>query len=89
MEGESGINNAEEFYKPLLNWLDQYCRNPKEITRVRFNFDYLDTDSRCWLSDIFKKLEELYNNGQKVDIEWEYVKEYKVNEDGTKEFGWV
>ena len=81
IDGESGVieikgrsipENSVEFYKPLIEWLDNYGNSPLESTSVNVQLEYFNTSSSKCILDIFKKLELVYKKGSKVEINWYY-----------------
>ena len=57
LRGRSIPENSIEFYKPLVDALDAYSKNPKSLTRVNIHLEYFNTSSSKCILDIFKKLE--------------------------------
>jgi hypothetical protein len=72
ISGRSIPENAFEFFKPVLDWLDFYSSAPKERTILKVNLEYYNTSSSKYLLDIFKKFEVIYKNNHEVLIEWYY-----------------
>ncbi len=72
IKGRSIPENAIEFYKPLVEWLNEYAENPKEKTEVHIQLDYFNTSSSKCILDIFKKLESIHKKGHPVVIKWYY-----------------
>jgi hypothetical protein len=72
LKGRSIPENSIEFYKPLVDALDDYSKNPKNITRVNIHLEYFNTSSSKCILDIFKKLEAIKNTGNEVNINWYY-----------------
>ncbi len=73
MKGRSIPENAVEFYKPLVDWLDQYSQDPKEKTIVNVQLEYFNTSSSKCILDVFKKLEDINKQeGKEVVINWYY-----------------
>lgn len=83
ISGESRPEDVRKFYKPVLQWLDNYnsylywlAENyPKaEKKKVFFNFkfDYFNSSSAKYIMDIMHKLNEIQNNCKNVsiDINW-------------------
>ncbi|MBL4623594.1 MAG: DUF1987 domain-containing protein [Flavobacteriales bacterium] len=72
----SGISIPEDstaFYKPVLAWLDSYCKSPQPETNAHFVFDYFNTSSSKDILEIFKMLGGLNDSGKsKVCIKWEF-----------------
>jgi hypothetical protein len=72
LKGRSIPENSIEFYKPLVDALDDYSKNPKNLTRVNIHLEYFNTSSSKCILDIFKKLESIKNSGNEVNINWYY-----------------
>ena len=64
--------NAVEFYKPLLDLLDQYGKNPTKPTNVLIQFEYLGTCGSHCMIDILRKFEKMHKNKDQVLINWYY-----------------
>jgi hypothetical protein len=72
IEGRSIPENSIEFYKPLVDWLDEYSNNPTKKTVVNIKLEYFNTSSSKCILDVFKKLETIFKNEQDVVINWYY-----------------
>lgn len=72
LRGRSIPENSIEFYKPLIDWVDQYSRSPKANTKLRVQLEYFNTSSSKCILDLFKKLETVRSTGGDVIVEWHY-----------------
>jgi hypothetical protein len=72
LEGRSIPENSVEFYKPLVDWLDQYRENPLPKTIVEVKLEYFNTSSSKCILDVFKKLEMIHKAKNDVEIKWYY-----------------
>ncbi len=81
LDGEKGIieikgrsipENSIEFYKPLIDWLEEYGSDVSNDTAVNVQLEYFNTSSSKCILDIFKKLESIFKKGQKVEVNWYY-----------------
>lgn len=72
LEGRSIPENSVEFYKPLVDWLDQYRENPLPKTTVEVKLEYFNTSSSKCILDVFKKLEMIHKAKNDVEIKWYY-----------------
>lgn len=72
IKGRSIPENSIEFYKPLIDWLEEYAVLEKKQTAVNVQLEYFNTSSSKCILDIFKKLEVLFKKGQKVEVNWYY-----------------
>lgn len=72
IKGRSIPENSIEFYKPLVDWLEEYANSPHEKTNVNIQLEYFNTSSSKCILDVFKKLETVYKNRNEVIINWYY-----------------
>ena len=72
LRGRSIPENSIEFYKPLIDWIDAYARDPKPVTQLRVQLEYFNTSSSKCILDLFKKLEHVRSSGNEVQVLWHY-----------------
>jgi hypothetical protein len=72
IKGRSIPENAIEFYKPLVDWLDDYAKTPQKQTDVNIQLEYFNTSSSKCILDVFKKLEAVRKDDNKVTVKWYY-----------------
>lgn len=72
LKGRSIPENSIDFYKPLLDSLDQYASNPVSPTQVDFQLEYFNTSSSKCIVSALKLLETIHKNGTPVIINWHY-----------------
>ncbi len=72
LEGKSVPTAAEDFYKGVLAWLEDYLENPQELTNMSLKLDYFNIASSKRILYILYKLNELVEKGFEVNIEWYY-----------------
>lgn len=74
ISGRSIPENSIEFYRPLMEWLDNYSAGPSQKTRLTVNLEYFNTSSSKCLVEIFRKLEKAGASSD-VKILWHYEEE--------------
>jgi hypothetical protein len=72
IKGRSIPENSIEFYKPLVDWLDSYAKEPQKQTKVNIQLEYFNTSSSKCILDVFKKLEAIHKASNEVVINWYY-----------------
>ena len=72
VKGRSIPENSIEFYKPLVDWLEEYGKTPAALTKVNIQLEYFNTSSSKCILDVFKKLEAIYKAKNEVIINWYY-----------------
>jgi hypothetical protein len=84
LSGRSLPEDAAAFYRPILDWLDDYALDNKEDTVAIFKLDYFSTASSKMLLSILYKLESMSFSGTKVKVRWYYPEEDDdIEEAGT------
>jgi len=73
ISGCSIHENADRFFRPLLEQVEAYVRQPARNTVVRLTLSYFNSSSAKYVLDILKILDEAYASGaSKVAMEWYY-----------------
>jgi hypothetical protein len=72
LKGRSIPENSIDFYKPLIDWIDRYARNPAAKTALHVQLEYFNTSSSKCILDVFKKLEPIRSAGSEVSVLWHY-----------------
>ena len=72
IKGRSIPENSIEFYKPLVDWLEDYAKNPLKKTQVNVQLEYFNTSSSKCILDVFKKLETISKGKSEVVVNWYY-----------------
>jgi hypothetical protein len=72
LKGRSIPENSIEFYKPIVESLNDYSDGPNETTKVNIQLEYFNTSSSKCILDLFKKLESIHKAGNEVIINWFY-----------------
>lgn len=72
IKGRSIPENSIEFYKPVVDWLEEYGNSPKEKTNVNIQLEYFNTSSSKCILDVLKKLESIAKAGNDITINWYY-----------------
>lgn len=72
IKGRSIPENSIEFYKPLVDWLEEYGKSPLPLTQVNVQLEYFNTSSSKCILDVFKKLENIQKSKNEVVVNWYY-----------------
>lgn len=84
--GQSSPENAVEFYKPILEWLDTYIEFPNEKTEVNCKFTYFNTASSKMIFDVLDKFREVHEKGSEVIINWYFQQDDEDMEESGKDY---
>lgn len=74
IEGKSILVNVEDFYRPLLDWFDEYISQPN-IDKVEFTFDieYFNLASTKRFLFFLVKRNELKKQGKDIVVNWVFA----------------
>jgi hypothetical protein len=86
ISGRSLPEDVVVFYKPILEWLDDYKNNPLEKTVFNFKLEYFNTASSKLLLDVLLKLEDISNDGHDVLVKWHYPDDDEDMEEAGEEY---
>ncbi len=56
LSGRSIPINAPRIFEPILEWVNNYIKDPRPTTNLRLNLEYFNTASSIWLAKIVKAL---------------------------------
>jgi hypothetical protein len=85
IKGRSFPEDAYDFFRPVLDWLNTYIHNPNELTALHVDLEYLNSSSVKQLLEIFSKMEELIKNGKRAKVYWYYCEGDELLETKGKE----
>lgn len=71
IEGICVPENSFDFFEPLKEWIDEYCKSPASSTIFEVRLEYFNTSTSLILLQLFKLFLPLHKN-QKVQIIWFY-----------------
>ena len=74
ISGRSLPEDSFSFYKPLIEWMDEYVQVAETETHIQIYLEYLNSSSVKQVFFLLSKLETLNNKGREVKIFWNYQK---------------
>lgn len=75
IEGMSLPEDVKTFYKPVLEWLSEYSKDPNQCTKMIFKLTYYNTSSSKIILNILNILKEIHRNGKNVEVVWQFREE--------------
>lgn len=76
--GQSFPENTFAFYKPVIEWLKEYFKVPRQCT-IDMDLKYLNSSSLKSFFDIFEVLDRsVATQGSKIKIRWIYDEENDI-----------
>jgi hypothetical protein len=82
ISGRSLPEDTAEFYKPILEWLEKYSKEPNGKTSFAFKLEYFNTASSKLILDILSKLEAISG----TTISWYFHEDDEDMEEAGTEF---
>ncbi len=70
--GRSMPEDAGKFYRPIINWLNNYLKQPNDSTVFHVELEYFNSSSIKQLLTVMQKLEQLSKSGKEVKVIWSY-----------------
>lgn len=71
IEGKSIYSNGYEFYKPILNWFEEYFKSPNKKTVLTIYFQYVNSSSFFQISMLVRIFSENVDKS-KLKIIWKH-----------------
>ena len=72
MSGRSIHEDPAKFFDPLVVWIEDYCKSPKEVTTVEIKLEYFNSGSAKYILTILQLLNKLTEYGRRLVINWFY-----------------
>jgi hypothetical protein len=86
LRGKSYPENTFEFYKPVLNWVEEYFEtSAKDLTTVNMEIIYFNSSSSKLFFDFFDILDEAKDEHDIV-VNWIYDEENESAEEAGEDF---
>jgi hypothetical protein len=71
--GRSLPEDVVSFYKPVLEWLDEFEQTPLEGAEFEFKLEYFNTASSKLILDILLKINDIFEEGTPMKVIWYYM----------------
>ncbi|HAN78720.1 MAG TPA: nuclear pore complex subunit [Bacteroidales bacterium] len=84
--GRSCPEDVSKFYMPLIEWLEEYGKNPNPKTVFDFKLTYYNTASAKMLLSLMQKIEEMHTEGKDVLIRWYFPDDDEDLEEAGEDF---
>ncbi len=72
LRGRSNPENSAEFYKPLIDWLDEYLTTDKNKITLIIDLEHFNTSTSKCIMDVMKRLKKIHALDGMVEINWYY-----------------
>jgi hypothetical protein len=72
ISGKSINEDSQEFWSPVISWVQTYSVNPSTKTCLNLFIESLDTSSSSALVEVLYLLKEMIKEGNEVHVHWNY-----------------
>lgn len=86
MEGDSYPENSYELYRPMVAWATRYLKESAEPLTLELTLLYLNTSSIKVIMDIFDEMEDVFQEGRQVAVNWYFDAENERVAELAEEF---
>jgi hypothetical protein len=82
--GRSIPENPLRLFGPIIEWVENYIKNPAPSTTIDLKFEYINTSSSKFILTILEILDKAYDENKKnMSISWSY----EIGDDDMYELG--
>jgi len=82
ISGRSLPEDSAEFYRPVLEWIGNYGKDPNDSTEFVFKLEYFNTASSKLILDVLSALEDI----KSMKILWYFHEDDEDMEEAGQEF---
>ena len=72
IRGRSIHENIFGFFKPVEDWVNEYIKNPADVTCVDMSLEYFNSASAKLLIQLFQKISHVQLRNKKFIVNWYY-----------------
>jgi hypothetical protein len=72
IEGKSFPEDSKEFYRPVIEWMDEFKATKPASINLTFNLFYLSSSSIISVKQLLMKVVDLHASGTNATITWNY-----------------
>lgn len=83
ISGRSFLEDSELFYKPVIEWIEEYIKSPSPKTIFICKLEYYNNSASKIIYTLIRKMDNRICYPNKLEIQWFYQK----NDDEMKEKG--
>jgi len=72
IEGRSIPEDPGETYELIIEQLNEYFKNPMQLTRVDIKLEYINSGSSKYLLELMRIMKKNYDEGKDCLVNWHY-----------------
>ncbi len=86
ISGRSLPEDVNTFYEPMMSWIEEYTKDPLDVTVFNFKLTYFNTASSKIILDILTQFEEMIEEGHQVMVRWHFPEEDEDMKEAGEEY---
>lgn len=86
MEGRSLPEDAYTFFKPVIEWINEFIESHECDVKMKIHLDYFNSSSGRYLMEILAMIEKSCENGDRFSITWISEKDDELMIEKGEEF---
>ena len=68
LSGNSILSDPRKFFKPIVEWVESYIQDPRDLTTIDLKLEYVDTASVQSVFDIMRMFKPLQEKEKEVAV---------------------
>ena len=72
IKGRSILENATDFYKPVLDWIEEYVKVPAPLTCIDISLEYFNSATAKVLITLIQRVSAVTFRNAKFKVNWYY-----------------
>ncbi len=72
IKGRSILENATDFYKPVIEWIEEYVRKPVALTCIDIHLEYFNSATAKVLITLIQRASAVTFRNSKLKVNWYY-----------------
>ncbi len=68
LSGNSILSDPRKFFKPIVEWVESYLKEPEEVTTVDLKLEYVDTASVQSVFDLMRMFKALQDQKKELVV---------------------
>jgi len=72
IKGRSILENAADFYQPVLEWIAEYVKNPGQLTCIDISLEYFNSATAKVLITLIQRTSAVTFRNARLKVNWYY-----------------
>ena len=87
LSGRSIPEDSLDFYEPLMEWAEEYIKQPQDHSYLYIKLEYFNTSSSKCLLDLLDIFAKIHDSEKQIDINWYYEDILETGQDFMEVLG--